>query len=186
MITPTKPFNHLNFFVLHFLVHDSSAKLPSGVFQGNIHHYGDFDQCLDSVAGDGKFQGRYCLANVQVWVSDELPFLKTVKEEMVLIELFKSSLSDVSFSKFPFDQSIKFSMIFQIMFMVPRSSEFHWAFCVPSACSPQEVELSLTQILRKFLAETKIDFEVQVKDNQCHARDHNWIRNLNFSTMLVA
>jgi Nose resistant-to-fluoxetine protein, N-terminal domain len=77
-------------------VHDANAKLPSGVFQGNIHQYGDFDQCLDSVSPNEDFQGRYCLTNVFVQIPDDLKFLKSIKEEMVLVENFKSTLKDVS------------------------------------------------------------------------------------------
>jgi hypothetical protein len=77
-------------------VHDSSAKLPSGVFQGNIQQLGDFDQCLgESSSPDGNVNGRYCLTNVQVSLPDEFKFLRYLKEKRVLVENFRSTLRNV-------------------------------------------------------------------------------------------
>lgn len=42
-----------------FLVQDASAKIPSGVFNGNLNQYGDYDMCLNIVAGTKEFQGKY-------------------------------------------------------------------------------------------------------------------------------
>lgn len=159
-------------------MHDASGKLPSGILQGNVHQLGDFDECLDVKLPDENFQGRYCLANVQVTIPKNLEFLKTLKEEKVLIEMFSSSFKDVSGSSEAL--TVKFNSInFQSMFIVPRSSEIHWAFCVPSACSPQEVEISIKQTLTKVFNETEINFEVEVNDNQCCVKDQ---RNLEFAT----
>lgn len=84
-----------------FTVQDANAKLPSGIFQGNIHQLGDFDQCLDeSSSPDGKVQGRYCLTNVQIELPDEFKFLKYFKEEKLLVEYFKSTFRDVSTVKY--------------------------------------------------------------------------------------
>jgi hypothetical protein len=72
------------------------------------------------------------------------------------------------------------------MNIVPRTSEFHWAFCIPHACSPLELELSLTKALEEAFNGTAIGFEVQVKDNQCHVNDPNWMKNLEFLTVFVS
>lgn len=77
-------------------MHDSNGKLPSGILKGNIHQFGDFDECLSVESPGGDVQGQYCLANVQVTIPENLEFLKTLKEEKVLIEMFNSSFRDVS------------------------------------------------------------------------------------------
>lgn len=42
-------------------MYDSTAKFPTGVLNGNVLQYGDFDQCLDVVAPQNVFRGKYCL-----------------------------------------------------------------------------------------------------------------------------
>jgi Nose resistant-to-fluoxetine protein, N-terminal domain len=78
-------------------VHDSKAKLPAGILRGNVHQYGDFDECLSSIAPDKNFRGKYCLANIQMIIPENLELLKNVKAEFVLEELFTSNFTDVSF-----------------------------------------------------------------------------------------
>lgn len=43
------------------IVLDASAKLPSGILNGNVNQYGDFDQCLSI---KNPVQGKYCLASL--------------------------------------------------------------------------------------------------------------------------
>ena len=55
---------------------DSSAKLPSGILNGNINQFGDFDQCLNIEVDlrsqsypemeDHQFNGKYCLAYLDI------------------------------------------------------------------------------------------------------------------------
>ena len=66
-----------NFLIrLCFAVFDSSAKIPSGLFDGNINQYGDFDQCLDFKTEldppmyphleNYRIVGKYCLATLDL------------------------------------------------------------------------------------------------------------------------
>lgn len=64
-------------------MYDASAKLPSGILQGNVNQYGDFDECLSinavfknqkSKAESGEnsgIQGKYCLVNIDVTATNE-------------------------------------------------------------------------------------------------------------------
>lgn len=75
-------------------MHDASAKLPSGIFNGNVNQYGDYDQCLNVVAGSSKFRGKYCIAYIQPRSRNG-----TMKDLLQLVqshEFFKSSFDDVS------------------------------------------------------------------------------------------
>lgn len=74
------------------LVHDATAKIPSGIFNGNMNQYGDFDQCLNVVAGQ-KFTGKYCIAYIQPKSKNGLTrdLLKLIQS----YEFFKSNFEDV-------------------------------------------------------------------------------------------
>lgn len=81
---------------------DATAKIPSGVLQGNGIQLGDFDQCLGSRArvqldtgSVVKVQGKYCLARLDVKAEHtelEAPvYLAQAKS------LIRSRIDDVSF-----------------------------------------------------------------------------------------
>lgn len=78
---------------LWILVYDSTAKIPSGIFNGNLNQYGDYDMCLNIVAGTKEFQGKYCVAYIQPrskngTFSDLLKLIQSY-------EFFKSNFNDV-------------------------------------------------------------------------------------------
>lgn len=74
-------------------MYDSTAKIPSGIFNGNLNQYGDYDMCLNIVAGTKEFQGKYCVAYIQPrskngTFSDLLKLIQSY-------EFFKSNFNDV-------------------------------------------------------------------------------------------
>lgn len=77
-------------------MHDASAKIPSGILNGNINQYGDFDQCLNVIAPNDEFSGKYCLAHVQLSVSDEIPQLKRIQKLVQSHDAFVNEIDDVS------------------------------------------------------------------------------------------
>lgn len=74
-------------------VYDSSAKLPSGLLNGNVNQFGDFDMCLSAAAPD--FSGRYCLAAMQFEGPDS-PYLSALHRLAHSHFPFRSRLEDVS------------------------------------------------------------------------------------------
>lgn len=79
--------------VENLLVHDATAKIPSGIFNGNLNQYGDYDQCLNVLADSGDFQGKYCIAYLQ-----PRSLNGTMKDLLKLVqshEFFKSNFDDV-------------------------------------------------------------------------------------------
>lgn len=54
-----------------FQVYDASAKISSGILNGNILQFGDFDQCLQAKNSRNSIQGKYCLTEVQPKVLDK-------------------------------------------------------------------------------------------------------------------
>lgn len=81
-------------------MHDASAKIPSGILNGNMNQYGDFDQCLNVIAPNDEFSGKYCLASVQLNVSDQLPRLKRIRKLVQSHDAFVNDINDVSIRTF--------------------------------------------------------------------------------------
>jgi hypothetical protein len=78
-------------------VYDASAKISSGVLNGNVNRYGDFDQCLEAVAtDDDNFQGQYCLAYIQPTVTSGLKYMDYLRTLVLSFESYKSTFDDVS------------------------------------------------------------------------------------------
>jgi len=80
-------------------VHDASAKLPSGLLNGNVNQYGDFDQCLQVRSpSQGPFiKGRYCLTTVAFRLSDpQHPLLRHIHQLLHAHEFYSRVQDDVS------------------------------------------------------------------------------------------
>lgn len=80
---------------------DATAKIPSGLLQGNGIQLGDFDQCLESRArvqletgSIVKVQGKYCLATMDI--KAEHPDLEVPVDFLQGRNLIKSRVDDVS------------------------------------------------------------------------------------------
>lgn len=83
-----------------YSVVDSNAKLTSGILNGNVNQYGDFDQCLESSPSSGRYQSQYCLAQIQLKVLSDDSVLKDLLSLSLSFEAYKSNLEDVSFEIF--------------------------------------------------------------------------------------
>lgn len=80
---------------------DATAKIPSGLLQGNGIQLGNFDQCLEvrarvqlDTGSIVKIQGQYCLAMVDLKADD--PASETPVYLVQAKHLFTSRLDDVS------------------------------------------------------------------------------------------
>lgn len=78
------------------LVHDASAKLQSGLLNGNVNNFGDFDYCLNVDAPNDEFQGKYCLAYLQPTVTATLMYTNYLRRLMQSHGPFTSNFDDVS------------------------------------------------------------------------------------------
>lgn len=81
---------------------DSSAKLPSGVLNGNVNQFGDFDQCLSVEATNNNLQGKYCVAYLQPTVSTSLRYTNYLRKLLQSYDAFRSNFDDVSLKIFRF------------------------------------------------------------------------------------
>lgn len=69
---------------------DATAKVPSGILNGNVNQYGDFDECL-SVEN-----AQYCLVEIDLQPLWKEPYLKFQNKAHSYFA-FKEEFNDVSF-----------------------------------------------------------------------------------------
>jgi hypothetical protein len=89
-------------YFLFFQVYDASAKLPSGILNGNANQLGDFDQCLAVASQDeAHIDGKYCLASMDVkttkLTTNDIESLQEAVQLAQAYEFIKSTYRDVSF-----------------------------------------------------------------------------------------
>lgn len=75
-------------------MHDSSAKISSGLLSGNINNYGDFDECLQARSPAKDIQGQYCLAYMTIDVPEEMLHLNKLRKLSQSLETFRSNFSN--------------------------------------------------------------------------------------------
>lgn len=76
-------------------MYDSTAKLPSGMLNGNINQLGDFDMCLNAISEEQDIYGKYCLAYMQI-DAPHSSYLSGIHRLIHSHFHFKSKLEDVS------------------------------------------------------------------------------------------
>jgi hypothetical protein len=87
-------------------VFDSSAKIPSGLLNGNINQYGDFDQCLDLKTeldppmyphlGNHRIAGKYCLATLDLDIREPSALSAVIVEVDDLMHAHRPVISTVN------------------------------------------------------------------------------------------
>ena len=92
--------------IINILVHDANAKISSGILHGNVNNFGNFDQCVNVMAPNEEFQGKYCLAELQPSVPKNSPHLKHLKSLAQSYEIIQSNFNDVSLIIFFFADRI--------------------------------------------------------------------------------
>ncbi|XP_069685548.1 nose resistant to fluoxetine protein 6-like isoform X2 [Periplaneta americana] len=148
-------------------MHDSSAKIPPGLLNGNVNQYGDIDQCLNvkTTYHGGIVKGRYCLTTMQLHLTDpERPLLKHIQQLLTSHGMIRSELNDTGHR-------------------VPRFSAIHWALCVPASCSAQDVHIALSDTVQRYTNGTGISLRVRVVPEMCQIREDKL--HLPTSTLLV-
>ncbi|XP_001942708.2 regulator of hypoxia-inducible factor 1 [Acyrthosiphon pisum] len=130
-------------------MYDSSAKIPSGILNGNINQFGDFDQCLRVNDENSGIQGQYCLTYVEMTLpSNSNEKLKYIIDLMHSHSAFRSRLEDPGHR-------------------VPRFSTMNWAVCTPASCSPADIEHEMYLLLSKYIDTTEINLRLKVDPDMC-------------------
>ncbi|XP_064212162.1 regulator of hypoxia-inducible factor 1 isoform X2 [Tribolium castaneum] len=97
---------------------DATAKIPSGILNGNIVQYGDFNECM------GVKTAQYCLAEIDFGAL----WNESYSEYRDLVQSF-------NFFKDTFDAPAH---------RVPGFTMARWGFCIPQECSAEDLEKSLS------------------------------------------
>ena len=104
------------FLSIHiFIVLDASSKSPSGLLDGSVTSFGDFDQCLAMKTPENvfpSFVGKYCSIEMSVVTEGEH---------------FAGNISDVLRTRIP---AFGFSNL-------------QFGLCLPSLCSEKEIDVLL-------------------------------------------
>lgn len=179
-------------------MHDATAKIPSGIFNGNVNQYGDFDQCL-SIA-TSQLRGKYCIAYLQPRSRNG-----TMRDLLRLAqsyEFFKSNFKDVGDS---YSLSSRASIVSEPAFFLfssfsssslihswkqyghrtPRFSHVNWAVCIPSTCTHEDLENGIRSYFRQSTSFSDITFDVKVDEEMCQLRQEFMESDVDRATRLV-
>ncbi|CAG9824968.1 unnamed protein product [Phaedon cochleariae] len=133
-------------------MYDSTAKLPSGLLNGNVNQFGDFDMCLAANSIEHDIKGQYCLASMEVQTPQN-HYLTGLYQLVHAHHHFKSKLEDVSPGH-----------------RVPRFSSINWALCVPASCTSEDVELGLETYVNKMVEGTELRVRYEVDPSMCQKK----------------
>ncbi|XP_076623887.1 nose resistant to fluoxetine protein 6 isoform X2 [Colletes latitarsis] len=131
-------------------MYDATAKLPSGLLNGNVNQFGDFDECI-GIEGTEGIQGQYCLAYVNLSIDESRLDLKHLHRVLHSHYAFRSNITDPGHR-------------------VPRFSIINWGVCTPAACNFKDVETSIRGILAKYSLQTGINVTVKVNEEMCQVK----------------
>ncbi|XP_043475076.1 O-acyltransferase like protein-like [Leptopilina heterotoma] len=131
-------------------MYDATAKMPSGLLNGNVNQFGDFDECI-GIEGSEGIRGQYCLAYLQLDFDQSRPDLKYLHRLLHSHYAFRSNFSDPGHR-------------------VPRFSTINWAICTPAACSPHDVESSLRHAVTNYASQTGFKISVKVEREMCQVQ----------------
>nr|CAD7428548.1 unnamed protein product [Timema monikensis] len=149
---------HVRQFQLWALkMHDSSAKVPSGLLNGNVNQYGDYDQCLEvGTEPDHPVQGKYCLAYLDLDLKTTAAAVvpETVKEVNTLLHSYHAMRSQFH------DPGHR----------IPRFSAINWAFCLPSTCTAEDLQQALQEAFEPYNNHTELALKVKVDPAMCYTR----------------
>ncbi|XP_018563221.1 nose resistant to fluoxetine protein 6-like [Anoplophora glabripennis] len=136
-----------NFKLWALKMYDSTAKLPSGILNGNVNQFGDFDMCLSANLPSKHIFGQYCLVSLEIETPPS-PYLAGLHKLMQSHYHFRSKLEDPGHR-------------------VPRFSSINWALCVPNACSTKDVELGLKKTMDNLIKNTELKVRYEVDPAMC-------------------
>ncbi|XP_076750177.1 nose resistant to fluoxetine protein 6 isoform X2 [Xylocopa sonorina] len=131
-------------------MYDATAKIPSGLLNGNANQFGDFDECIGIQGSDG-IQGQYCLAYFQLSIDESRLDLTHLHQLLHSHYAFRSNITDPGHR-------------------VPRFSIINWGVCTPAACSYKDVETSIHDILTRYTSQTGLKVTVKVNKEMCQVK----------------
>ncbi|GBN67188.1 hypothetical protein AVEN_121900-1, partial [Araneus ventricosus] len=143
---------------------DASAKLPSGVLDGTLTDFGDYDQCLAVEKLDNKkkvqFTGQYC-------VVEAAPLLPSKPHRVQ----FKTVVLDVTNFTHPDSVLADFASNANMFYLM----KLRLGLCLPSTCSVSDVQ----EVAK--LALKDVPFEAKIL--RCEVKEPYSLSNLQIAVM---
>jgi len=124
-------FENVLFYITN-LVFDSFGGIPSGVTEGCVSDFGEYEQCLDIESPmyyKTSIRGQYCLMKVIIPYENKVYEESEMKLDFSIENLTLNNLSQDSIS-----------FLFNRVLRATEGATFHIGICVPSTCSPEELE----------------------------------------------
>ncbi|VVC30375.1 Nose resistant-to-fluoxetine protein, N-terminal,Acyltransferase 3 [Cinara cedri] len=138
-------------------MYDASAKIPSGILNGNVNQFGDFDQCVNANDQTLGIRGQYCLAYMEINLpANPNEKLKYLSDMIHSHSAFRSRLEDPGHR-------------------VPRFSTINWAVCVPASCTPADIEYEMYSLVSKHIDPVELNFRLKVDPEMCQTYRHSYI-----------
>ncbi|XP_078033532.1 nose resistant to fluoxetine protein 6 [Augochlora pura] len=144
-------------------MYDATAKMPSGLLNGNVNQFGDFDECI-GIRGSEGIQGQYCLAYLQLTIDESRLDLQQIQRLLHSHYAFKSNITDPGHR-------------------VPRFNIINWGICAPAACSPKDVETSVRDILESYTLQSNINITVKVNKEMCQVKDGGFPKETMYASL---
>ncbi|XP_015434936.1 PREDICTED: nose resistant to fluoxetine protein 6-like [Dufourea novaeangliae] len=131
-------------------MYDATAKMPSGLLNGNVNQFGDFDECI-GIQGSEGIQGQYCLTYLQLTVDESRLDLRHIHRLLHSHYAFRSNITDPGHR-------------------VPRFSIINWGVCTPATCTAKDVETAVRDVLTRYTSQTGIKVTVKVNEEMCQVK----------------
>ncbi|XP_071445528.1 nose resistant to fluoxetine protein 6-like [Hetaerina americana] len=162
---------------------DASAKIPSGILEGNIRSLGHFDECLklkvdlQGSSGDewrhevtsspvpSRFSGKYCISTLDIEAKTS-PNQKILDYLLDTMTLNRRHLESIHNQTGP-DLYPSFSLI-------------EWAVCIPSSCTAQDLEISMQEAVDSLAEPFSLKVKVRVDPAACHVDEPRKVHELDY------
>ena len=143
---------------------DASGKISPGLFKGNFHFMGDYDECLeiDENVGNRTVAGQYCTLFVTVFDEVLGSFRSSVKENEV-VRFSRHESTEIRFQIFKTNANIDFEGVLNVM----KDPTLMWGVCIPKSCSSENVA-KLSSYLENYF---NIKVRITVVEDMCQYKD---------------
>lgn len=124
---------------------DATSKFPNGILVGSTYDMGNFDECVQTKAtlNDEEFSGKYCLATLLIESTNNSTQTPT-----------SGLYTDYNVSMWKKIQAISKDRSKR------ARNEIHWAFCIPSSCTHEDLEVHLRDYTSIYNSMQLEDFKI--------------------------
>jgi hypothetical protein len=119
---------------------DASAKIPSGLLEGTIADYGEYEECLNIKVTEEEplpISGKYCMTLISMPIPLKPRILK-----------FHKPILNVS--QTPLENKI-WELVANNLNLFYMSKGFRAGLCIPSTCSAQELQTIANECMKFFI-----------------------------------